>query len=48
MQAQGERAPAALEHAVDSTVAECVVTAATTDGWLAAAARVFLATAASH
>ena len=48
MQAQGERASAAHELAVDSTAAVSVATAATSDGWLAAAARVSLATAASQ
>ena len=52
MQTQGERAPAAHEHAVDrtadSTAAVSVATAAMSDGWLAAAARVSLATAASQ
>ena len=48
MQPQGERAPAAHEHAADAAVAVSVATAATNDGWLAAAAHVFLTTAASH
>ena len=48
MQPQGERASAAHEHAADSTAAMSVATAAMSDGWLAAAARVFLTTAASQ
>ena len=48
MQAQGERASAAHERVVDSTAAVIVATAATSDEWLAAAARVCLATAASQ
>ena len=48
MMAQGERASAAHEHALDSTAAVSVVTAAMSDGWLAAAARVLLASAASQ
>ena len=46
--AQGERASAAHEHALDSTAAVSVATAAMSDGWLAAAARVLLATVASQ
>ena len=48
VQAQGERASAAHEHTVDSTAAVSVATAAMSDAWLAAAARVSLATAASR
>ena len=48
MQAPGERASAAHEHAADSTAVVSVATAAMSDGWLAAAARVSLATAASQ
>ena len=46
MQAQGERASAAREHALDSTAAVSVATVAMSGGWLAAAARVSIATAA--
>ena len=48
MQPQGERASAAHEHAHDSPAIVSVVTDAMSDGWLAAAARVFLTTAASQ
>ena len=48
MLAQGERASAAHARAVDSTAAMSVATAAMSDGWLAAAAHVSLATAASQ
>ena len=48
MKARGERASAPHEHAADSTAAVSVTTAAMSDGWLAAAARVLLTTAASQ
>ena len=44
MHTQGELALAAHEHAVDGTAAVNVATAAMSGGWLAAAARVSLAT----
>ena len=48
VQPQGERASAAHEHTADGAAAMSVTTAAMSDGWLAAAARVFLTTAASQ
>ena len=46
VQAPCERALAAHEHAVDSTAAVSLETAAVSDGWLAAAAHASVATAA--
>ena len=48
MQTQGQRAPAAREHAVDSTAAVSIETVAMSGGLLGAAARVSLATTASQ
>ena len=48
MVAIGERASDAHEHAVDSTAAVSVAMAAMSDGWLAAAERVSVTTAASQ